>query len=1137
MALVLKSERQIQTEIVAKWISQLGLTDINPASVVDIISQSVAQQDFALYYQIAQVSRLVDIDALTGSDLDNKAFEYGLTRNQPDKAKSTITIFRPTGFVKVSTTFYAGSPAPIANDTIIDVNDASSILISTSGTLILGRGTNNEEEVAYAAAPIDNTTYWRFTLSSPLTKDHSVEETVILKQGNDETISAGTIVIVPATGVSAEIRFQTDNDVVLLSGEDRIEDVEITAVVAGTSGNISVGAIDAESAFPNAPFPGARARNETKITTGRDLESDDELRDRIKNYIQGITRAVKQAILNAIVGLVDPESAKRVVSASIVLPIEVAGDVKVYIDDGTGFEPSFASRGFEVVLAQSTGGEERLQTDKLRVVKAQIESNSAEPYNMSSGALTLIYQVGNISETITFNPADFQFPEIATAEEINAIINDRSTLLEARTSQIGKYVLITAKADENEAIQVTGGTANSIINFPTDKKETINLYIDDVKQSKDGQTATLDSRNQSPFNYNSVGPFPHELTIVIDGKTANPQTSTLNIGDVVNPAAVTVAEIVTVLNRDLAGVIALPIENSTKVRLVSQTKLSASSKLQVTGGSMNNAINGLNMITTEVVGEDNDYTFNRELGIIQLTTPMVANKSVTLGSQNTRAKWIAGNSELYSPSVGQTLVISVDGGSDQTITFDGTFAGGKTAEDTAIFINSSLLGATAGTREIGGLNYLEIHTNTYGTTGSLRIKSTSTSNSSFNFTTDSTTLSTEPNKAFLLSGNATPYNFVENDSLVVVMNNDIVNSTYAVPLNYVSPVTTAVSTTVFRNSSLIPIFPTTGQLINYFVAFKTGLNTGSSTVETVAPQFATTVRYTFNPAPVNMGIFAVNDLFKASDLADSENNGNFRITNIGSDYVDVINADGVAATGQSGTGTISQRRQISAYNNITGQITVSSAFANPPQVADSSFVIPSTVQNVVDFMNNTKITSLSLKAVIESAANNTKVQISSKQEGSDGYVQVTGGNANKALGFSTVLYRGLAAYSYWTGLLELVAKTIYGDDSDLASFPGYGAAGITFHVLAPTVKSVEVELDVTLAEGVTISSLENDIKSAVTGYINTLGVGQDVIIERIRAAVIAISGITDVVINSPTINIPIADNEVSRIADPDVLIG
>ena len=369
------------------------------------------------------------------------------------------------------------------------------------------------------------------------------------------------------------------------------------------------------------------------------------------------------------------------------------------------------------------------------------------------------------------------------------------------------------------------------------------------------------------------------------------------------------------------------------------------------------------------------------------------------------------------------------------------------------------------------------------------------------------------------------------------MNNDIVNSTYAVQMNYNAPVTTSTSTSQFRASALTSIFPIQDQLEDYYVAFKSGPNTGSGDLDAVALQGGGVARYHFSTVPVNMADFAIGDLFSAQDLTASENNGYFLISGIGADYVDVLNAAAVVAAGEAGTGMLSQRRQISAYNNLNGQIDVSSPFSVAPAVSNPLFVIPSTVNNVVDYMNNTKITSLSLKAVIEGAENNTKVQISSKAEGSDGYVQVTGGNANKEFGFTTVLFRGLAAYSFWTGLLALVEKTIYGDDSDLASFPGYGAAGITFRVLAPTVKSVEVELDVTLAEGVTISSLENDIKSAVTGYINTLGVGDDVIIERIRAAVIAISGITDVVINSPTANIAIADNEVARIADPDVLIG
>jgi uncharacterized phage protein gp47/JayE len=1137
MALVLKSQKQIQGEILARLIAALNLNDINPGSVVDVITQAVAQQDFALYYQIAQVSRLVDLDALTGDDLDNKAFEYGLSRNQPQKATSSINIFRPDGFVKVSTTFYAGSSAPIAGDTIIDVNDASNVLVGSSGTLILGRGTNNEEEVSYSTAPVNNVTSWRFTLTNPLTKDHAVEETVILKQGTDQPISAGTIVIVPATGVSAQIQYQTQTDVVLLSGELELDGVGIIAQTPGSSANVSVGAIDGTSAFPNPPFAGARAYNPSKITTGQDLESDDSLRDRIKNYIQGVTRAVKQAILNAIVGIVDPVSAKRVVSANIILPIEVAGDVKVYIDDGTGFEPSFSSEGFETVLLNSTGGEQRLQTDLFPVVKAQIESNSSEPYDMSSGALSLTYEVGNISETVTFNPADFRFPDIATAEEITAAINDRSTLIEARTSQGGKYVLITAKADINEDIIVTGGSANSIINFPTDKKTTINLYIDDVKKSKDGQTATLDSQNSSPYNLTAIGPLPLSLSLVVDGKTANPQTATINTVDVVNPAAVTVAEIVAVLNRDFAGVTAVAIQNNTKVRLASRTLLSADSKLHVTGGSLNNSLNGLNFSTTEAVGVTNDYVFNRELGIIQLSSPLVANQQVTLGSQFTRGKLIAANPELYAPTAGQTLVINVDSGLDQTITFDGTFVAGKPAQDTADYINQFLLGATALVRTIGGLNYLQIQTNTYSTSGSVRIKSTSTGNAAFGFTVDSTSTSTPPNKAYLVSGNVGPYNFAQNDSLVVVVNNDIVNSTYSVGMNYASSVSSGVSTSAFNATSLMPIFPILGQLIDYYVAFTAGANTGSGVLDAVTPQGGGIARYHFSTVPVNFVNFAAGDLFNAQNFADSENNAYFVIQAVGADYVDVINSDAVATTGEAAQGTLNQRRRVTAYNNLTGGITVNAPFASAPTTGNAFVVIPSTVDNVVGYMNNTKITSLSLKAVIEATSANTRVQISSKLDGSDGYVQVTGGAANAKLGFTTVLFRGLAAYSYWTGLLALVHKVIYGDDSDLASYPGYGAAGITFRVLAPTVDNVQVTLQVTLAEGVTISSIENDIKSAVTGYINTLGVGDDVIIERIRSAVIAVPGIVDVVVTDPTVNIPTADNEVARISDTDVLIG
>jgi uncharacterized phage protein gp47/JayE len=1136
--LVLKSATQIQTEILAKLIAILGITDVNAGSVADVLTQAIAQQDFALYYQIAQVTRLVDIDNLTGSDLDAKAFEYGLTRIQAQKAQNVISIFRPVGFEKVSTTFYAGTTSPIAGQTTISVNDASNPLIGTSGTLIIGRGTNNEEEVSYAIAPVDHTLYWTFSLSSPLVNNHSVQETVILKQGSDIPIAAGTTIVVSATGVSNQISFTTNQAVTLLSGEAEIDGVAITASVAGSSGNIPIGAISGTSAFPTPPFIGARAENLVKFTNGIDLETDDALRDRIKSTIPALSKGVFQALQNAIVGLVDPETSKRVVSASIVLPVAPADAVKVYIDDGTGFEPSFSEVGFESILNNSVGGEQRLQLAHFPVVKAQLETVSFGPYDLSSGSLTLTYSVANQSETITLQPSFFVTAAIAQPSEVVTAINNLANLIEARTSEGGSKIVITAKADTNEYLQVTGGTANAILNFPTNVQETLHLYDNDVKLSKDGLTATLISQNEGPYDLSAIGSFPLTLTIIVDGKSANVQTATVGSSDVVVASAATAQEIVNVLNRDLSGIVASTINAGTRVQIQSLTELSSGSKLQVTGGSLNNSTFGTNFVTSVVQGADSDYTFNRELGIIQLTNPLTANQAITAGSIFTRAKLRASLPEMYVVSSGQTLLISVDGGIDQTITFDGTFSSGQPASYTANFINARIKGATAIVRSVNGQNYLEINTNSYSTSGSIRIESTSTANSSFGFTTNTTVLSNTPDKAFIVSGNASPYAFAQNDSLVIVVDNDIVNKTFNIVMDFDSTLSGSVSTTVFSASSLTSVFPINEELVGYHIAFLTGPNSSSDgIVDTVASLGSNIWRYHFSTLPTSLSQYQVGDLVSFASLATTGNNGYFVIQNVGADYVDVFNLNGLVSSGESGTSVLSEKRQISDYNSITGQMIVSSAFSNSNFIGSEFIVLPSTVDNMVDFLNNLNITSFSLVGNAEGVTQDTHLQLSSKSQGSDGFIQVTGGNANLRLGFTTILTQGIEAYAYYTGLTKLVNQTIYGDDTNLEAFPGYGAAGVTFRVLAPTVEKLRIQLTLTLANGVTIAALQNSIESAITGYVNTLGLGNEVIIEQIRSAVIQVPGVVDVSLISPTQNIPIAQNEVARVSATDIVIG
>jgi len=157
---VFKSKAQIISDHLTILLAELGLNDINPASVMTTLVESSAQEDFEQYFRMLSIIRNYNLDTTSGEDLDTRAFDYGLSRNLATDSNGLITIQRPESFERVATAIFSGLPAPIATNTILNVNDASNPLIATSGTLIVGRGTQNEEEVTYSAAPVNNTNYW-----------------------------------------------------------------------------------------------------------------------------------------------------------------------------------------------------------------------------------------------------------------------------------------------------------------------------------------------------------------------------------------------------------------------------------------------------------------------------------------------------------------------------------------------------------------------------------------------------------------------------------------------------------------------------------------------------------------------------------------------------------------------------------------------------------------------------------------------------------------------------------------------------------------------------------------------------------------------------------------------------------------
>ena len=1293
MALRLRSQRQIQTDILNAIIARLGLTDVNPGSILDVLTQAVSQEDFNQYVQMSQIVRLVDLDSTTGVDLDNRSFEYGLIRNSAQSATGRVNITR-TGYTKVSTSFVsAGVLAPSSGDGVefsrpLRVNDASQFTVGGLGNvvdagaqIVIGRGTENEETLTIATfvnngienvpgvrVDDDNNTIWNIYTTTALVNNHAFSEEIVYIPPNQAqgmgtvTIAASTSVSAPATGTAAAVEFEIIVDTQIDAGEELLEDVDVRALEVGTGGNVGTGNISL------IDVEGLSVTNPSAFTTGANIESDNSLRDRIRSHIQSLSRGTRQAVLNAIVGLVDTESSRRVVSANVVLPQVTSAPVRIYIDDGTGFEPTFTSQASETVIENTARGTSRLQLDFAPLPKAQIESAVAEPFdlsalsNLSGRQLFLNVQVGGtntVPEEITFEFSDFNFPATVRAEEIVSVINDRSTLIEARTSDDGTRVVISAVSDTNENIFVSNTgletDVNPFIQFTNNEQFSLYLYKNDKLLSKDGTTATIGATNNGSYSLNNTA-----LRVVIDGKDLNDQYVRFNeaqfraaLDDA--PSSVTPSQVVSVINNQLAGATAFLSADGRSITLSSDTQFSSRSIIQVLPNDLADITADANdqfgFPSTAVSGTDRDYTLNRELGTIQLEEALGDADVITAGNLFSRAsiRSVAIDSENTRIDQDSNFTFTVDG-TQRTVTFeDDRFTGTYLDDDSSDGRDSNLYGfnrfedisnlatfiaeyinervypiATAEVREISDFTFIELRTNTYATSD---LTDAFSSNGTLVFDTNNVTslfiedtgieeINERPHQAFKDSETIEPqsnlrgeagYEFGPEDSLIVVMDNDTVNGTFVVNLGVDTEISGSPTTSVITASSLITTFETTTtdtnivlpndvNLIDYYAVFTgRGADTdpaNTELVEIAAPRNAIRIGNSAPPATSDDSILVTNaspigritvtgnestifigegpdnsqisladitnfgivagDIITISGMQNEVNNGSFVIQSITETNnvpnVIVINESGVEESGSSGECVLSLKRRVTGYSDSTGQMNFGTTgvgdFENTPDARDEIILIPSTLQNLYVQFNNTRLSSLSLSGEVSIVDNGTRLQIASLAAGSNGYVEIAGGAGNVILQFNTDSIRGLQAYNYYTGLLSLVHRTVYGDDRDLTTFPGVGAAGVQFQVLAPTVTEIILEIDVTLNEGVSIAAVENQVNSAVTGYINGLGVGEDVVAEEIRSRVIQINGIRDVALTrlqntfgSDIVNISVADNEIARISVSDITIG
>lgn len=118
-------------------------------------------------------------------------------------------------------------------------------------------------------------------------------------------------------------------------------------------------------------------------------------------------------------------------------------------------------------------------------------------------------------------------------------------------------------------------------------------------------------------------------------------------------------------------------------------------------------------------------------------------------------------------------------------------------------------------------------------------------------------------------------------------------------------------------------------------------------------------------------------------------------------------------------------------------------------------------------------------------------------------------------------------------LKQDVQDKIDGDGTE--ANPGYRAAGVNVNVKAPGIVTQDIEATVSVFSGVDTGQLETDVINALTAYVNTLGVGADIIYNEIVAAIMGVYGVTDVNLTTPAANVTIAASQVGRIGEVSLL--
>lgn len=127
--------------------------------------------------------------------------------------------------------------------------------------------------------------------------------------------------------------------------------------------------------------------------------------------------------------------------------------------------------------------------------------------------------------------------------------------------------------------------------------------------------------------------------------------------------------------------------------------------------------------------------------------------------------------------------------------------------------------------------------------------------------------------------------------------------------------------------------------------------------------------------------------------------------------------------------------------------------------------------------------------------------------------------------------------THFINLIAETQKVIDGDAGDRSTYPGYRAAGVLVRVLAPTIRQQTIQLNITVLAGFSQTDVAAKVRTAMSQYINGLGISDDVILNELRERAMAVAGMYDLTFATPSSNVIILDNELARVIDSNITIS